>query len=114
VSGIPLLSDIPGIGKLFSTSTKEEDRQELMVFIQPKIVKDGETLFRAQADFDSRYSISEESRDFSSGPSVLPERGSSGGESSTSRNVPVAQPVEDDEESSARRLLGRPGSRWRH
>ncbi|MCH7226541.1 secretin N-terminal domain-containing protein [Haloferula sp. A504] len=114
VTGVPLLSDIPGLGKLFSRTSTEDDRQELMIFIQPRIVDGAASLYDAQADMDSRYDVSGSTREFSNGPGVLPERDSSSGSASSSRSVPVAQPVEDDEESSARRLLGRPGSRWRH
>jgi type II secretory pathway component GspD/PulD (secretin) len=116
VSGIPFLSQIPGLGRLFSTSTKTEEQQELMVFIQPTIVKDAATLYRAQADLDSRYEVADESRGFAAGPAVLPERGelgSEGGASSGGPSYPVAVPVEEEEEGNARRFLGRPTSAFR-
>ncbi len=108
VNGIPLLSDIPGLGKLFSRTTTEDDRQELMIFIQPRIVKGAASLYDAQADMDSRYDVAPESRNFSNGPGVLPDRGSNG--SSATREYPVAIPVEETQERSASRFLGRPGS----
>lgn len=37
-SGVPILSKIPGLGKLFSSESKEVSREELVVFIQPTIV----------------------------------------------------------------------------
>ena len=37
-SGIPILSDIPLVGGLFSSNTQSEDRSELLVFIQPSLV----------------------------------------------------------------------------
>ncbi|RYD31391.1 MAG: hypothetical protein EOP85_22805, partial [Verrucomicrobiaceae bacterium] len=37
-SGIPILSDIPYLGALFSNTTNNKDRTELMIFIQPSIV----------------------------------------------------------------------------
>lgn len=41
--GVPILSSIPGIGRLFSTTTKSKLREELVIFIQPRIVsRDGD------------------------------------------------------------------------
>lgn len=71
VTGIPILSDIPGLGRLFSTKTKGIDRDELMIFIQPSIVNGGNSLDYVQADMDSRYNVSADARKFSDG-SVLP------------------------------------------
>jgi type II secretory pathway component GspD/PulD (secretin) len=41
--GIPLLSRIPGLGYLFSTTEKKFNRQELLIFIQPVVVDDIES-----------------------------------------------------------------------
>lgn len=38
LSGLPLLSYAPGIGRAFSTDTKEKDDQELLVVVTPHIV----------------------------------------------------------------------------
>jgi len=96
VTGIPLLSDIPGLGRLFSTKTKGVDRDELMIFIQPSIVNSGSTLDYVQAEMDSRYDVSDPARKFSDG-SVLPpleeidEKGSSANRSTPPATVPVAE-----------------------
>lgn len=37
---VPLLGDIPGVGNLFKSSSKERRRQNLMVFIRPTIIRD--------------------------------------------------------------------------
>lgn len=37
---VPLLGDIPGLGKLFSSETKEVSKVNLLIFITPTIVKD--------------------------------------------------------------------------
>lgn len=37
-TGVPLVSDIPGLGYLFSTTKKQKTRRELIVLIQPLIV----------------------------------------------------------------------------
>ncbi|MEX1116186.1 MAG: secretin N-terminal domain-containing protein [Akkermansiaceae bacterium] len=71
-SGIPILSDIPYLGKLFSTTTNNKDRSELMVFIQPSIVSNDRSLYAVQTDMDSRYKVSEDTRTMADGPGVLP------------------------------------------
>ena len=40
--GIPLLSDIPGIGDLFATNNRSGQRTELVVFITPRIVRNAD------------------------------------------------------------------------
>jgi len=71
-SGIPILCDIPYLGKLFSTTTNSDDRSELMVFIQPSVVKNERSLEAVQSDMDSRYKVSSRAREFAAGPGVLP------------------------------------------
>ena len=38
-TGIPWLSEIPGLGWLFKSKTKNEQKQELLIFLTPRIVK---------------------------------------------------------------------------
>ena len=71
-SGIPLLGDIPYLGKLFSTTSNNEDRSELMVLIQPSIVSNSLALDNVQSDMDARYEASGRVRNFADGPGVLP------------------------------------------
>jgi type II secretion system protein D len=71
-SGIPILSDIPYLGKLFGNTVNTDDRSELMVFIQPSVVNSDRSLGSVQADMDSRYKGSPRVRDFADGPGVLP------------------------------------------
>lgn len=75
VTGIPVLSSIPGIGRLFSTNTDSKDRDELLVFIQPTVVSDNFSLDNVQTDFDGRYKVAPGAREFGEGPSVLPAAG---------------------------------------
>jgi general secretion pathway protein D len=72
VSGIPLLSSIPYLGKLFSTTSKKDERQELLVFLQPSIIRNRNSLDTAQIDMDRRYRVSGDLRNFADGPGVLP------------------------------------------
>ncbi|MDD3523104.1 MAG: type II secretion system secretin GspD [Candidatus Cloacimonetes bacterium] len=43
-SGIPGLSDIPVLGNLFSTTTKTDDRTELLVMITPRVLRNTKDL----------------------------------------------------------------------
>jgi type II secretory pathway component HofQ len=42
-TGIPLLSGLPIIGKLFSFSTSTENRRDLIILVTPRIIDDGVT-----------------------------------------------------------------------
>jgi type IV pilus assembly protein PilQ len=35
---VPFLGDIPGVGNLFKTKTKQANKQEMLIFITPKII----------------------------------------------------------------------------
>ncbi|MFM2220532.1 MAG: hypothetical protein RLZZ553_280 [Verrucomicrobiota bacterium] len=71
VSGVPILSQIPGLGKLFSTTSDVKSRNELVIFIQPKIIRDERSLDAANRDMDRRYEMSDKIREFDA-PGVLP------------------------------------------
>jgi type IV pilus assembly protein PilQ len=43
VSKIPLLGDIPGLGWLFRNKIDRNEKQELLIFVTPKILKDNTT-----------------------------------------------------------------------
>ncbi len=73
-SGIPILGDIPYLGRLFSNTVDTKDRSELMIFIQPSIVNSARTLDDVQMDMDARYRVSGDSRGFADGDGVLPPR----------------------------------------
>ncbi|SHJ15956.1 type II secretion system protein D [Rubritalea squalenifaciens DSM 18772] len=55
VSGIPILSRIPGLGRLFSSERTSESRDELVIFIQPRIVSGPGSLGELQ-DFNRSQS----------------------------------------------------------
>ena len=42
-SGIPLLSGLPIVGKLFSFSKDQENRRDLIILVTPRITDDGQT-----------------------------------------------------------------------
>ena len=37
---VPLLGDLPGIGNLFKTKSRIANKQEMLVFITPKMISD--------------------------------------------------------------------------
>ena len=71
-SGIPILSNIPYLGTLFSTTTDTKTRTELIVFIQPSVVNNDRSLTAVQTDMDSRYRVSDDVHRLADGPGVLP------------------------------------------
>ena len=40
VSKTPFLGDVPFLGKLFTRTTKQDEKTELLIFITPKLIKD--------------------------------------------------------------------------
>ncbi len=115
ISGVPILSQIPGLGKLFSTTSDKKNRNELVIFIQPKIIRDERSMEAANRDMDRRYEMSDKIREFD-GPGVLPIKPvdeipenvapkaepakvtkpvSLGGEDADYQNAPKAKPVSE-------------------
>ncbi len=74
-SGIPVLSSIPYLGSLFGSTVTKKERNELMVFIQPSVVRNDRTLNAVQTDMDARYKVSPKTRGIADGPGVLPPVG---------------------------------------
>lgn len=73
-AGVPVLSNIPGIGRLFRRDSKDVTREELLIFIQPTIVNDPASQRAAQASLESRYDVAEPINEFIAGEGVLPSR----------------------------------------
>ena len=72
-SGVPILKDVPLLGRLFSSREKVQDRDELVIFIRPTIVNSAGTYHYAQDDFLNSNALSEEALEFAN-PSVLPPK----------------------------------------
>ena len=45
---VPMLGDIPWLGKLFSNESERHHKRELVIFVTPHILKNGETLEQLQ------------------------------------------------------------------
>jgi general secretion pathway protein D len=50
VSKVPLLGDIPGLGALFRYRSDQVEKRNLMIFLRPEIMRDGETSQRVSLD----------------------------------------------------------------
>jgi len=44
VKKVPGLGDVPVVGNLFKTKTKINNRDELLIFVTPKILREGSTI----------------------------------------------------------------------
>jgi type IV pilus assembly protein PilQ len=44
VKKVPLLGDVPVVGNLFKSRSKINNRDELLIFVTPKILREGSTI----------------------------------------------------------------------
>ena len=58
--GLPFLGRIPGLGKLFRTDTDNTERKELVIFIQPQVVGDDNSLRNVSRREDLRSQVGAE------------------------------------------------------
>ena len=49
-SGIPILMNLPWIGRLFSETRTQERKQDLLILVTPHIVDEGEVIARGRGD----------------------------------------------------------------
>ena len=49
-SGIPLLVDLPIVGRLFGTTRKSEEKRDLLILVTPHIIDEGERTLSARAN----------------------------------------------------------------
>jgi len=42
---VPYLGDVPGLGRLFKTTTKTNNKDELLIFVTPKILREGVSVY---------------------------------------------------------------------
>lgn len=55
--GLPYISRVPLLGKLFRQDIDSDNRRELIIFIQPKVVTDNMSLFNASNQEDRRTDV---------------------------------------------------------
>jgi len=68
ISGVPILSRIPGLKKLFTSTSKKTVREELVIFIQPRIVGSKLDLLQLQKEHQYRSKLA---RDVQGGTKFL-------------------------------------------
>lgn len=75
-SGVPIIKDVPYIGRLFSRKENVQERDELVIFIQPKIVlgENPGSMDSVQLDEAARYKVTSAVQDLmhTPGTGVLP------------------------------------------
>jgi general secretion pathway protein D len=54
-TGVPFLSDIPVLGRLFGTTSKSRTRTELIVLITPKVIRSSEDAKQVTSDYQSKF-----------------------------------------------------------
>ena len=42
---MPLLGDVPVLGYLFKTTSKTDNKDELLIFVTPRILREGASLY---------------------------------------------------------------------
>jgi type IV pilus assembly protein PilQ len=45
ISKVPLLGDIPGVGRLFKSTSNLSDKAELLIFVTPKVLREGSNIY---------------------------------------------------------------------
>ncbi len=70
-SGLPTFTNLPLLGKVFGSESRSNSRQELLIFIQPKIIESWQDQEAIDADMKTRTTLAEEAEDFAADkPSV--------------------------------------------
>jgi len=69
-TGVPFLSDIPVLGRLFGTTSRSRNRTELIVLITPKVIRGSEDAKQVTDEYQSKFESLQPLR--SSGPSTTP------------------------------------------
>ena len=63
-TGLPLLVHVPLLKHLFGSNSKDRDRQELLIFIQPHIVNDSTDLVNANLELTENNQVTRSSMEF--------------------------------------------------
>ena len=45
INKVPLLGDIPGVGRLFKSNSDISNKAELLIFVTPKILREGSNIY---------------------------------------------------------------------
>ena len=108
-SGVPILSSIPGLGRLFSRKIDDVERNELLIFIRPTIINGPETQRQAQLELERSYDISDNIHE-QVNSAVLPKKPVA---KPSYRQEPIVTEVQQEQKKKKRLNLGR-GSQFRY
>ncbi len=108
-SGVPILSSIPGLGRLFSRKIDDVERNELLIFIRPTIINGPETQRQAQLELERSYDISDNIHE-QVNSAVLPKKPVA---KPSYRQEPIVTEVQQEQKKKKRVNLGR-GSQFRY
>ncbi len=45
ITKVPVLGDLPGIGRLFKSTSNSSEKSELLIFVTPKILREGSNIY---------------------------------------------------------------------
>ncbi len=111
-NGIPILSRIPGIGKLFGRTVDSGVKSELIIMIQPRILPTQGSLKGFQHDYEQTSShAGEVARSFPQNSGVLPQQGTMTQYEPEPKGGIFSDPDDSNRarKSKIRRKTGRPG-----
>ena len=108
-SGVPILSSIPGLGRLFSRKIDDVERNELLIFIRPTIINGPETQRQAQLELERSYDISDNIHE-QVNSAVLPKKPVA---KPSYKQEPIVTEVQQEQKKKKRVNLGR-GSQFRY
>ena len=108
-SGVPILSSIPGLGRLFSRKIDDVERNELLIFIRPTIINGPETQRQAQLELERSYDISDNIHE-QVNSAVLPKKPVA---KPSYKQEPIVTEVQQEQKKKKRLNLGR-GSQFRY
>jgi type II secretion system protein D len=63
-SGLPLFANLPLVGRVFGSTRDNVNRQELLIFIQPKVIRHASDQFFADEDMKDRTRVAAESEEW--------------------------------------------------
>ncbi|MDC1206819.1 hypothetical protein N8Z81_04540, partial [Akkermansiaceae bacterium] len=74
-NGVPYLRRIPGIGKLFGSTTKSNNRTELVVILRPQIISNNHEYRAFRDGYESESAFTREARQSLPNTGLLPPKG---------------------------------------
>ena len=100
-SGVPVLGRLPFLGKLFSSTSTNTERQELVILIHTTIITNNAQLEDYQREYDVDSSVAAKARATMGGHGVLPQRGLTAAPLyDKGNNTPPAAPVQQQPPST--------------